>query len=60
MANFVTILPKLTDSVDYSFWEIYVKLTFALIAYSSTIWTTKNMLNVLTHSQTTHVNKWDS
>ena len=37
MANFVTTLPKLTSLIDYSFWEIYVKLTFALIAYSGTI-----------------------
>ena len=37
MANFVTTLSKLTGSVNYSFWKIYVKSTLALIAYSGTI-----------------------
>jgi len=57
MANFVTTLPKLTSLIDYYFWEIHVKLTFALIAYSGTIWTTKDMLNALTLSQTTDINR---
>ena len=60
MANFVTTLSKLTGSIDYYFWEIHVKLNFALIVYSGTIWTTKYMLNTLTLSQTTDVNRWDS
>ena len=39
MANFVTT--KLTSLANYPFWEIYVKLTLALIAYPRTIFTAK-------------------
>ena len=57
MANFVTTLSKLTSLVDYLFWEIYVKLTHALIAYPRTIFTVQDMLNTLALPQTTNVNK---
>jgi len=47
MANFITTLPKLTGLADYSFWEIHVKSTLALIIYSGAVFTTNDMLNVL-------------
>ena len=57
MANFVTTLSKLTSLANYPFWEIYVKLTLALIAYPRTIFTAKDILNTLALFQTTNVNK---
>jgi len=47
MANFIATLPKLTGTADYSFWEIHIKSTFALITYFEAIFTTDDMLNVL-------------
>jgi len=57
MANFVTALPKLTGSANYSFWEIYVKSTLALITYPRTVFIADNMLNALTFSQTTDIDE---
>ena len=34
-----------TSSINYSFWEICVKLALALITYLSTVFTAKDMLN---------------
>ena len=53
MANFVTTLFKLTSPTDYSFWEICVKSTLALITYSEAVFTAKDMRNALALSQTT-------
>jgi len=47
MANFVTTLPKITSSVDYIFWEIYIKSILALITYSKAVFIAKDMLNTL-------------
>ena len=57
MTNLVTTLPKLTSPADYSFWEIYVKSTLALIIYSEAIFTTDNILNASALSQTTNIDK---
>ena len=57
MANFVAILPKLTGLANYSFQEIHIKSTLALIIYSGAIFTVNDMLNDLTLSQTTDVDK---
>ena len=57
MANFITILSKLTSSTDYSFWEICIKSTLTFIIYSRTVFTTNNILNALALSQTTDINK---
>jgi len=57
MANFITILPKLTSLDNYSFWEIHVKSILALITYSRAIFTANDMLNASTLSQTTDVNE---
>ena len=45
MANFIATFPKITGPASYSFWEIHVKSTFALITYSKAIFTANNMLN---------------
>ena len=47
MANFVTTLPKLTSPANYSFYEICVKSTLALIIYFGAIFTTNDILNAL-------------
>ena len=57
MANFVTTLPKITSSVDYIFWEIYIKSILALITYSEAVFTDKDMLNTLALSQITNMYK---
>ena len=57
MVNFIATLPKLTGSAGYLFWEICVKLTFALITYSEAVFTTDNMLNALALPQTTDVDE---
>jgi len=57
IANFVITLFKLTSPANYLFWEIHVKLTFALNTYSGAIFTAENMLNTLALSQTTDVNE---
>ena len=57
MANFVTTFFKLTDSANYSFWEIYVKSTLAFITYCGAIFTADDILNVSALSQTTNVNE---
>ena len=50
MVNFITTLFKLTGSVNYFFWEIYVKLILALIIYSRVVFTAEDMLNTLAFS----------
>ena len=45
--NFVTTLSKLTGLTNCFFWKIYVKSTLTLITYSSTVFTTEDMLNTL-------------
>ena len=47
MDNFIVTLPKLTSSINYSFWEICVKLALTLITYLSTVFAAKDMLNTL-------------
>jgi len=50
IASFVTTFPKLTSLANYSFWEICVKSTLALITYSGAVFTADNILNALTLS----------
>jgi len=57
IANFVTTLLKLTSLADYSFWEIYVKSTLALITYSGAVFTADDILNVSALPQTTNMNE---
>ena len=57
MANFVATLFKLISFTSYSFWEIYIKLTLALITYSRAVFTAEDILNALAHSQTTNVDE---
>jgi len=47
----------LTSPTDYLFWKICIKSTLALIIYSGTVFTTEDILNTLTLSQTTNVNE---
>ena len=57
MVNFVITFLKLTNFVDYSFWEIYIKSTLALITYFGAIFTADDILNVPALPQTTNVNE---
>ena len=57
IANFVTILFKLTGLADYYFSKIYIKSTLALIIYYKAVFTTKGILNTLTLPQTTNMNE---
>jgi len=57
ITNFIATLPKLTSLADYSFWEVHVKSTLALITYSGAVFTTDDMLNALALSQTTNVDE---
>ena len=57
MANFITTLLKLTSLANYSFWEIHVKSTLALIIYPGAIFTTNDMLNTSALPWTTNIDE---
>jgi len=57
MANFIVTILKLTGLADYSFWEICIKSTFALITYPGVVFTADNMLNALALPQITDVDE---
>ena len=57
MANFIATLSKLTSFANYYFWKICIKLTFALIIYPGTVFTTEDILSASAFSQTTDINK---
>jgi len=57
IANFTTTFSKLTSSASYFFWKIHIKLTLALIIYTSTVFTAKDMIYALVLPQGTDINE---
>jgi len=58
IANFVTILSKLTGSANYLFWKIHVKLALALTTHSSTVFTAEDIMNTLALFQATDIDEY--
>jgi len=57
IVNFVATFSKLTGPASYSFWEIHVKSTLALITYPRAVFTANDILNASALPQTTGVYK---
>jgi len=57
IANFVTILSKLTSLANYFFQKICIKSALSLTTYFGAIFTTEDMLSALVFLQTTDIDK---